>query len=276
MTVDVDSWSSLLRFYSINHDPEKADWQVNVEKGISILLRLFKKHEIKATFFVPSEVAQKHAGAIRNISQNGHEIACHGLSHEKDECLLSKTEQKQKIEEAGRIIEEQIKVRPKGFRAPCLRANQDTLAVLEENGYLYDSSVISTFVPGYYGFLGSPLKPYHPSTLSLRKKGSSKLLEIPVSVNPLLPLSFSAAWMRNLGIRWVKLGVRTNFLFHIPVVFYVHPRDVVSLPNVKELPWHLYRNAGDPTVRMLDELIEYAKKLNARFLKAVDLAQIAV
>ena len=276
MTVDVDGWSSLLRFYSVNHNPSEADSQVNVEKGILILLRLFEKHGIKATFFVTGEMAQKHAWAVRKIFQNGHEIACHGLAHQKNECLLSRTTQEQKIGEATRIIEEQIQVRPEGFRAPCLRVNENTLAVLEENGYVYDSSVVPTFIPGYYGSPGSTFKPYHPSPQSLKKKGSSKLLELPVSVNPVLPFPLSAAWMRNLGTLWVKFGVKTNFFLHNPVVFYVHPRDVLLLPKVEGVPWHLYRNVGDSTVRMLDEMIGYAKKLGARFLKAIDLAQIAL
>ena len=276
MTVDVDGWSSLLQFYSINHAPKKADLQVNVDKGISILLRLFEKHRIKATFFVTGEMTKKHTRAVRKIFQNGHEIACHGLTHQKNECLLSRSTQKQKIEEATRIIEEHIQVRPEGFRAPCLRANENTLAVLEECEYFYDSSVIPTFIPGYYGFPGSAFKPYHPSPQSLKKKGSSKLLEIPVSVNPVFPFPLSAAWMRNLGTLWVKFGVKTNFFLHNPVVFYVHPRDVLPLPKVEGVPWHLYRSVGDSTVRMLDELIEYAKKLGAIFLKAIDLGQIAL
>lgn len=47
----VDGWSSLLRFYSIDHDPSGADRQVDVEDGIEKLLNLFEKHEVKTTFF---------------------------------------------------------------------------------------------------------------------------------------------------------------------------------------------------------------------------------
>jgi hypothetical protein len=235
---------------------------------------LFEKHGIRSTFFVPGEVAQEHPGAARRILDHGHEIACHGLEHQKNEFLASRNKQTLAIEEVERIFQEQIHVRPVGFRAPCLRANTDTLSVLEEHGYVYDSSVVPSFVPGYYGSFGSPHAPYYPSIDSLRRKGASKLLEIPVSVNPLLPLSLSAAWMRNLGSEWVKLGVRTNFFFNNPVVFYVHPRDVIRLPAVEGVPWHLYVNVGTSMIEMLEELITYAKKLDATFLRAIDLAQM--
>jgi hypothetical protein len=274
MTVDVDSWSSLLRFYSVDHDPLEANSQVSVADGLLRLLQLFEKHDIKATFFVPGDVAQRHSTTIKEIRGDGHEIACHGLVHEKDEFLLDETSQRRAIEETTRIIEERSGWQPKGFRAPCLRANETTLAILDECGYIYDSSVVPTFVPGYYGCLRAPLRPYHPSPLFMEKEGSHKLLEIPVSVNPLIPLPLSAAWMRNLGCSWVKFGVKMNFSLGNPVVFYVHPRDVVSLPKVEGIPWHLYRNVGDPTIRMLDAVFTYAKKLGAKFVRAVDLAQI--
>ena len=274
MTVDVDGWSSLLEFYAIDHDPFEADFQVSVEDGILRLLQLFEKHEIKATFFVTGKMAQEHVRVIKTICSDDHEVACHGFAHEKNECLLDEANQRQRILEATRIIEEKIGLRPRGFRAPCLRANETTLEILDECGYSYDSSLLPTFVPGYYGHLIAPLKPYHPSSGFMEREGSRKLLEIPVSVNPLFPLPLSAAWMRNLGSLWVKFGVKMNFLLDNPVVFYVHPRDVVSLPKVEGIPWHLYRNVGAPTIRMLGDIIRYTKELGAGFIRTIDLAQI--
>jgi len=119
----------------------------------------------------------------------------------------------------------------------------------------------------------APLEPYHPSSVVMGKEDSYKLLEIPVSINPLIPFPFSAAWMRNLGPLWVKFGVKMNFVLGNPVVFYVHPRDVVSLPKIKDVPWHLYRNVGDSTIRMLDDIISYAKSSGASFVRAIDFAQ---
>jgi len=273
VTVDVDGWSSLLRFYHIDHDPSEADVQVNIDEGIQKLLRLFKEHVIKATFFVTGEMARKHAETIGIIGDGGHEIACHGLMHEKDECLRNTDSQRRTIKEATRTLHQKTGYRPKGFRAPCLRANETTLRILEELGFVYDSSLLPTFVPGYYGNLTTPFKPYHPSTLLMTRKGSFSLLEIPVSVNPVFRLPLSAAWMRNLGASYVKLGVKMNFTLGNPVVLYVHPRDVVSLPKIKGVPWHLYKNVGDPTVRMLDKILKYAETLGARFVRGIDLAK---
>jgi hypothetical protein len=272
MTVDVDGWSSLLRFYGVDHDPIEADIQVSEEDGASRLLDLFEKHRISATFFVPGDIARMHPNMVRLIHQRGHEVACHGLLHLKNEFLLERGEQESRIKQATGIIERIIGVRPVGFRAPCLRANRDTLKILAENGYLYDSSFIPTFIPGYYGNMNLNFKPYWVSFNSAHDKSHKTLLEMPVSVNPLFPIPLSAAWMRNLGCTWVRFGMKMNFLLGNPVVFYVHPRDVLSLPRVEGVPWHLYRNVGLSTIEILDEIITYAKTLGASFYKAVDLA----
>ena len=270
MTVDVDGWSSLLKFYSVEHDPLDAALQVSVEEGVLKLLNLFKMHQIKATFFVAGKIAQQYPSLIKKICHYGHEVACHGLTHDKNEFLRDEMNQRRNLEEATRIIEEISGTRPKGFRAPCLRANETTMAILEEYGYLYDSSVLPSFVPGYYGSLGAPLRPYHPSDLSIEKEGSYNILEIPISINPVIRLPLSAAWMRNLGLTWVKFGIKMNFVLSNPVVFYVHPRDVVSLPKVKGVPWHVYRNVGDSSLRTLSQIIRYGKRLGAKFITAED------
>ena len=203
MTVDVDGWSSILHFYSIVHDPFEASLQVRVGEGIQKLLKLFKKHNINTTFFITGNIAQDNDWIVKKISNYGHEVACHGLTHRKNEFLLPEMNQRNSIEKATQIIEEINGTAPTGFRAPCLRANETTIKILEEYEYVYDSSVLPSLIPGYYGSPGAPLKPYYPSPFSLNKRGSHKLLEIPVSINPFIPIPLSAAWMRNLGSSWV-------------------------------------------------------------------------
>jgi len=268
MTVDVDGWPSLLRFYNVAHDFSLADQQVKVEVGASRLLDLFEQHRVFATFFVTGEMAKRHPKMVKSIRQRGHEIACHGLLHLKDEYLATKSEQENRLRKATAIIEQVSGVRPSGFRAPCLRSNQDTFQALLENGYLYDSSIIPAFIPGYYGKLDLNFRPYWLKDSICGRR----LVEIPVSVNPLLLVPLSAAWMRNLGEKWVKLGILLNFNMHNPVVLYVHPRDVLTLPGVKGVPWHLYRNVGLSTIRILDGILNYVKNLGASFITGSDMA----
>ena len=269
MTVDVDGWSSLLSFYGVDHDASQADAQVDVVSGVSRILTLFEKHGIRATFFVTGEMARLHPKIVEIVDEKGHEVACHGLFHWKDEYLKDREKQEHEIKEATRILEDLTGHPPVGFRAPCLRANEETFNILSEIGYLYDSSIIPTFIPGYYGKLNWRFKPYWLN--SNTQKETRKLLEIPVSVNPIFIIPLSAAWMRNLGAQWVKFGVWLNFFLNNPVTIYVHPRDVLPLPRVNGVPWHIYRNIDSSTLLMLDEIFSYVKKIGASFITAEEL-----
>jgi hypothetical protein len=270
MSVDVDSWSSLLRFYSIDHDPDEASRQVRDEAGVRKLLNLFEEHRIESTFFVPGEMAQSHPETIRTITDRGHEVACHGLYHGRNECLLAKRVQQDQIERAAKVIKSVTGKQPAGFRAPCLRANRATLEILNKMGFLYDSSFLPMFIPGYYGSLSLRSKPYYPFS-----KGCDGLLEIPISTNPIIPIPLSASWMRNMGLRWVKFGIRMLFDMKSSVMLYVHPRDVLNLPSIPGIPWHLYRNTGNECLNMLDELLRFVKSSGGRITRAMDLALMA-
>jgi hypothetical protein len=274
MTVDVDSWSSLLNFYSVNHVRDTKEESIGVDEGLERLLSIFDDYGIKATLFVPAEVCSNHSAIINQARKNGHEVACHGLSHDKNEFLGQPEEQKRRIELATDIILKCIGARPVGFRAPVLRIRHRTLRALAALDYVYDSSVVPTFVPGYYGFVNAPMKPYRAFFQDSNKVGERGILELPVSVNPIIRLPLSASWMRNLGSCWVKKGISLNFSLGNPIMFYIHPRDVVNLPRRAGVPWHVYRNTGDRAIRMLNEMIRHVEKLGAIFVTAFGFTKI--
>jgi peptidoglycan/xylan/chitin deacetylase (PgdA/CDA1 family) len=267
ITVDVDSWSSLLRFYSVPHDLYMAESMVDDEQGLDLLVDLFEEYNVKATFFTPGEMVLRHQSKIREIAKAGHEVANHGFLHEKDECLLVKSEQKKLVEKTSELIENATGVRPFGFRAPCLRVSGPTLEVLNELGYLYDSSYLPMYVPGDYGSLSFERKPYYPM------KPHSRFLEIPVSTNPVGLLPFSGSWLRNLGASWAKVSSKILFDIGCPAMLYVHPRDVLELPHIKGVPWHVYRNTGRRCLKILEQVIEFVQRQKGRSLRAVDLAR---
>ena len=50
--------------------------------NIPHILNLLRQYDIKATFFVVGEIAEKYPETIKLIEEEGHEIAFHGWEHE--------------------------------------------------------------------------------------------------------------------------------------------------------------------------------------------------
>jgi len=253
MTVDMDP-------------PPPSAPNLKIEYGTNVLLKLFEKHQIKATFFVTGTVAEKFPDIMQKIAKQKHEIACHGFDHNPKEGTFGVVEQTRRIKLATSLIERATGLRPIGFRAPLFKANENCWIALRRNAYIYDSSVVCSFLYG-------PRKVFFPSKPFLlvtpMRDGNKGLLEIPVSVNPFLPFPLGGGWIRIFGSKWVKTGIKLNFLFRAPAVFYIHPKDVI--PRTSGPFWHSYISTRD-CLRRLDDVICYVKKEGAVFLKASGLA----
>jgi len=256
MTIDVDPPISTIPSFII-------------KQGVIHLLKLLDENGIKATFFVPAVVAKKFSVTVIEIAKRGHEVACHGLRHDPYEATLKISKQIQIIKKATKIIQSVIGFRPVGFRAPLFKFNENCWIALQENGYIYDSSVVcSPFYGKHKIFL--PTKPFH---IHIPEQSNGSLLEIPVSTNPFLPFPLGGTWIRIFGSRWSKIGIKMGFISQTPVVFYIHPKDVV--PRKYGRKWYYYRNTGN-CMKMLEEVIKYAKQNGAKFLKAIELANLEI
>ena len=239
-----------------------------VKDGTVLLLNLFDKYKLKATFFVPSIVAERFPDTINEIVERKHEVACHGLKHDPREIFLDVNKQIQTIRKATETIQSVTGLRPLGFRAPLFKINRKCWAALQENGYIYDSSVVSSPLFGSHKMFFSA-KPFFLNTFETGK--NNDLIEIPVSVNPFLLVPLGGTWMRIFGLKWCKVGVKINLAFKTPVIFYIHPKDVV--PRKYGKTWYYYRNTEN-CLRMLEEVIKYAKRSGAKFLTACELAEL--
>ncbi|MER2527971.1 MAG: polysaccharide deacetylase family protein, partial [Candidatus Competibacter denitrificans] len=82
LTVDVEDYFHVAAF-SKQIDPATWDsFTLRVERNTHRLLELFAESNVKATFFVLGWVAERCPNLVRAIAEQGHEIACHGYSHQ--------------------------------------------------------------------------------------------------------------------------------------------------------------------------------------------------
>ncbi|MBR2634694.1 MAG: polysaccharide deacetylase family protein [Clostridia bacterium] len=102
----------------------------NTEEILSIL----KEYDIRATFFVIGENAERDPERIRSIYQAGHELGNHTYTHR----YISKIPREKLIEEIKRteeVLHQITGEKPKVFRPPGGYYDDASLAVLEDMGY---------------------------------------------------------------------------------------------------------------------------------------------
>lgn len=108
-------------------------------RGTPRLLDLLARHDLRATFFVPGETAQRHPDVIRSIVDGGHEVAHHGHRHlRSDRATLA--EQRAEIVDGLAALAAAGVPRPVGYRSTSWELTPETFDLLLEHGFGYDSS----------------------------------------------------------------------------------------------------------------------------------------
>ena len=107
------------------------------------VVRLMNEHQVPSTFFFPAwslKLAPEQADLIQESDM--HEIAVHGWIHELNTALDGPTEERL-LRQAVDAIEEITGTRPVGYRAPSWNHSPNTLRIVREIGFLYESSLMA-------------------------------------------------------------------------------------------------------------------------------------
>jgi peptidoglycan/xylan/chitin deacetylase (PgdA/CDA1 family) len=209
-----------------------------IKEGMPILLDVYSRYKVKSTFFFTGDIAQKHPSIVRMVSAQGHEVACHGFSHEIDRAfeLLNLNEQIENLSKSKKILEDICGEQVISFRAPALRVNKYTVEALEKTGFLIDSSIASQRFDMFMSYgsknklnrLFAPRLPYKADVQNLSKIGNSKITEIPISA---MLLPYIGTTMRIFPLVTLLLRYLLHFenkLTHRPVNFLIHPNELIE------------------------------------------------
>src|SRR5919206_139034 len=110
--------------------------------GVPRILDLLRRHDVKATFYVPAVAALVHPDEQRRVIADGHEIGIHGWIHELNSTLPYEAERDLMLRSAD-TLEKISGVRPVGVRTASWDFSPFTLAIEKEMGLLYDSSLMA-------------------------------------------------------------------------------------------------------------------------------------
>lgn len=160
--------------------------------GVPRLLKVFRGLGIqdKVTWCIPGHSIETFPEQTKAIVESGAEIALHGYAHEAASQMTAEQE-RDVVNKCIELVESLTGKKPKGYRAPLYLLQERTIALLQELGFLWDSSLTHyDSTPYFLPNNPSPLEPIdfdpnkkaeswmHPSQ-NFDKLPKSNLVEIP-------------------------------------------------------------------------------------------------
>jgi hypothetical protein len=250
ISIDVDS---LEYYYQIHGITLKKRDNIVYEQAIPRFLNVLDNFGFKATFFVIGKDVRegKNHEIIKEIYRAGHEIGNHTWSHPYNLIRLSSSAIKEEIERAHLILEEVTGSAISGFRAPGYNINPDIVMGIKALHYTYDSSIFPS--PVYYtaklaaillkrmsgrrshSVMGNPKtllapsSPYFISSFSPWRRGIGGLIELPVTVTPVIGFPFIGTSIAIAGEKATRLAYNAIKRFRDFLNLEFHAIDLLDL-----------------------------------------------
>jgi peptidoglycan/xylan/chitin deacetylase (PgdA/CDA1 family) len=153
LTFDVDAEAGLGRsaLDSRHLLTTVSERSFGITRGLPRILELLGALDIPGTFYVPGATVERHRDAIAGIAERGHELGHHGHDHLRDDELDA--EGRRAELERGLAALDGIGVVPLGYRSPAWELTPQTLELLAEHRFRYDSSCMGDDRPYRIGAL---------------------------------------------------------------------------------------------------------------------------
>lgn len=226
LSIDFEDWFQPFAARSI---PGWEKYPTRVPEDRRRLLAMLKKYNVRCTFFILGEVAEKFPDEIRAIHADGHEIGSHGYRHlplfslKQDEF---EAEMRKSLDFLQKLTGEPVL----GFRAPFFSIREGSLWAIQSLhrlGLQYDTS-INPIAGAFHGYQGGGRLPYtHPNGLK----------EFPITTYRLPGMSIpfgGGMYYRLLPYPVIRAGLRRLNQKNIAGNIYFHPREFdPDLPRLK-------------------------------------------
>ena len=142
LSFDVDNETIALRFGEPNAGSLSMG-QFGSRQGLARVVKLLDQNRIPATFFIPSVSLQIAPEMAKTIKQSGrHEFAVHGWIHELNTTLPDSAE-RALLTKAIAELTQLTGTKPTGYRAPSWNFSPNTLSILRDLGFRYESSLMA-------------------------------------------------------------------------------------------------------------------------------------
>ena len=146
LSFDVDNETIAVR-YGEPTVGSLAEMQYGARVGLPRIVKLLDAHKIPATFFIPSvslAITPSMAGLIK--ASGRHEFGVHGWIHELNATLPDSAE-RALLKKAVSELTALTGIKPTGYRAPSWNFSPNTLSILRDMGFRYESSLMADDSP---------------------------------------------------------------------------------------------------------------------------------
>jgi peptidoglycan-N-acetylglucosamine deacetylase len=136
----------------IGEDPANADRPGTLSQGtygakvaVPAILAMLDRLAIKASFFIPGRVAERHPQRVEQIIAAGHEVGHHGYTHTSPTKLGPEGEEAELVK--GLEILRSLGATVRGYRSPSWDFSPHTLDLLVKHGFTYSSNLMDDMKP---------------------------------------------------------------------------------------------------------------------------------
>lgn len=228
--------------------------------GMRRALDFFERTAVKATLFVIAEDLDdaRKRELLQEAIRRGHEIASHSLTHPKL-TALDRDEKRREIFESRERLARELGVEADGFRAPGFALDRESLELIDEAGYAYDSSL---FPSGGFarGIEVDQLNEWPHSPLADRR-----LVELPLPAYDPLPFPFHPCYSLMLGSWYFSLGLRRFQRLGAPLALLFHLADFADrlpddyMPNMMTRLYLLTHLSVETRLRRCARMLKLAR-----------------
>ncbi|MDG5761558.1 polysaccharide deacetylase family protein [Natronococcus sp. A-GB1] len=169
--------------------------------------------DVPVTFFVVGKTIERYPEVIDKLdTELDSEFHLHSYQHDTSKSYDFRTE----IRKGKEAFASHFGSEPTGYRAPQGNIAPAEFAILEDEGFDFDSSIFPSFRPGVYSNLDKPLAPYCP-------EGTDELVEVPIAATPGTRILVCQSYLKLLGrpyLTYLKYAPLPD-----PLVFNTHLQD---------------------------------------------------
>jgi len=224
MTIDVEDYFQVSAFAPHIARSRWDQLPCRIERNMEKILLILDENNVKATFFTLGWIAERYPQIVRDIIDNGHELASHGYNHLRASDQ-SQDEFREDISSSKKLLEDLGGQSVIGYRAPSFSIGKNNLWALEsllEAGYSYSSSIYP-IQHDHYGMPDAPRFKFNPLV-------DCELVEVPPTTVNFFGRNFPASgggYFRLMPYslsRW--LMKRVNHTDQQSCIFYFHPWEI--------------------------------------------------